>query len=85
MSTWMFRRVSQKHFALFPVERTPSFVIYPIGGNWRCYGGCSEGGDVISFVMKKENMSFAQALENLAGSCWYQKDVLIRMFLKTSH
>ena len=59
----------------FHVERTPSFVIYPDTGSWRCYGGCSEGGDVISFVMKKENMSFAQALENLADRAGIKRDV----------
>ena len=59
----------------FHVERTPSFVIYPETGSWRCYGGCSEGGDVISFVMKKENMSFAQALENLADRAGIKRDV----------
>ena len=51
----------------FHSERTPSFVIYPESGSWRCFGSCAEGGDVISFVMKRENMSFRDALENLAN------------------
>jgi len=59
----------------FHVERTPSFVIYPDTGSWRCYGGCSEGGDVITFVMKKENMSFAQALGHLADRAGIKGDV----------
>ena len=50
----------------FHSERTPSFVVYPDTGNWHCFGSCAEGGDVISFLMKQENMSFAEALENLA-------------------
>ena len=50
----------------FHVERTPSFVVYPESGSWRCFGSCAEGGDVISFVMKRENISFRDALENLA-------------------
>lgn len=44
---------------------TPSFVIFPDGG-WRCFGACGEGGDIISFVMKKENLDFARALVFLA-------------------
>ena len=59
----------------FHVERTPSFVIYPENGSWRCFGSCSEGGDVISFVMKRENMSFAQALENLADRAGIKREV----------
>jgi len=51
----------------FHVERSPSFVIYPETGSWRCFGSCAEGGDVISFMMKRENMSFPEALENLAN------------------
>lgn len=51
----------------FHSERTPSFVIYPDTGNWHCFGACAEGGDVISFLMKQENLSFAEALENLAN------------------
>ena len=59
----------------FHAERTPSFVIYPDTGSWRCFGSCSEGGDVISFVMKRENMSFAQALENLADRAGIKREV----------
>lgn len=51
----------------FHSERSPSFVIYPETGNWRCFGSCAEGGDVISFMMKRENLSFPEALENLAN------------------
>ena len=51
----------------FHSERTPSFVVYPETGSWRCFGSCAEGGDVLSFVMKRENMSFVEALESLAN------------------
>jgi DNA primase len=51
----------------FHSERSPSFVIYPETGRWRCFGSCAEGGDVISFMMKKEIMSFPEALESLAN------------------
>jgi DNA primase len=51
----------------FHSERSPSFVVYPETGSWRCFGSCAEGGDVISFVMKQENVNFAEALTNLAN------------------
>ncbi|MDA1258401.1 MAG: DNA primase, partial [Chloroflexi bacterium] len=50
----------------FHSERTPSFVVFPDSGTWRCFGSCSTGGDVISFVMRKENLQFGEALKHLA-------------------
>jgi DNA primase len=50
----------------FHSERTPSFVVYPDSGNWHCFGACSDGGDVFSFVMRIENVDFRGALEILA-------------------
>ncbi len=50
----------------FHSERTPSFVVFPHTGTWRCFGACGEGGDVFTFIMKKENMEFREALEFLA-------------------
>jgi len=46
--------------------RTPAFVVFPDTGTWRCFGACSEGGDVYKYVMKKEGWDFPQALEHLA-------------------
>ncbi len=50
----------------FHSERTASFVVFPDTGTWRCFGACSTGGDVISFVMRKENLQFGEALKQLA-------------------
>ncbi|MFA6417278.1 MAG: DNA primase [Patescibacteria group bacterium] len=50
----------------FHNEKTPSFVISPDKQIWHCFG-CGRGGDVLSFVMEKENMSFIEALRMLAA------------------
>ena len=50
----------------FHNEKTPSFYVYPDRQNWHCFGACSTGGDVISFVSRKENLDFNGALRLLA-------------------
>ena len=50
----------------FHSERTPSFVVFPHSGTWRCFGACGEGGDIFAFVMRKENLDFREALQLLA-------------------
>ena len=49
----------------FHDDKTPSFIISPEKNLWNCLGACLEGGDVISFVMKVEGVSFRYALELL--------------------
>jgi DNA primase len=46
--------------------RTPAFYVFPETQTWHCFGECSEGGDIYSFVMKKEGWDFREALEYLA-------------------
>ena len=47
-------------------EKNPSFYVYPEQQSWHCFGACSTGGDVFYFLMKKQNISFAEALQLLA-------------------
>lgn len=49
----------------FHQEKTPSFTVNPERGLYKCFG-CGEGGDVFSFVMKTQNLTFAEALRELA-------------------
>jgi len=50
----------------FHDERTPSFVVFPHTNTWHCFGACSTGGDVFTFVMRKEQLDFREALHVLA-------------------
>lgn len=49
----------------FHNEKTPSFSVSPSKEIFKCFG-CGEGGDVISFIMKRENLGFRDAVKFLA-------------------
>lgn len=49
----------------FHSEKTPSFNIYPENGSFFCFG-CGVGGDVITFIMKIENLDYIEAVKLLA-------------------
>ena len=54
----------------FHKEKTPSFTVDASKQLYHCFG-CGEGGDVITFVEKIENMEFAEAVEFLAKRVGY--------------
>lgn len=50
----------------FHAERTPSFHVSRERQIWKCFG-CDKGGDVFSFVMEMEGMTFPEAMRHLAS------------------
>ncbi len=49
----------------FHSEDTPSFTISPEKQMWHCFG-CGEGGNVYTFLMKHQNITFPEAVARLA-------------------
>ena len=55
------------YFGLCPFhnEKSPSFSVTPSKQMYYCFG-CGQGGNVFTFVMKYENMTFTEAVKFLA-------------------
>jgi len=49
----------------FHNEKTPSFHVHPDRGFWKCFG-CQKGGDVLTFAMELDGLTFPDALRMLA-------------------
>lgn len=49
----------------FHNEKTPSFVVSPSKGIFKCFG-CGKSGTAVGFVMEHESMSYVEALRYLA-------------------
>ncbi len=57
---------SQKGLCPFHDERTPSFTVTPARQYFHCFG-CGQGGDVFTFLLQIEGLSFVEAVEKLAA------------------
>ena len=55
----------------FHSEKTPSFHVTPSRQIYKCFG-CQKGGNVFTFVMEYENVSFPEALRILAERVGYE-------------
>jgi len=60
-------RKGNRYWGLCPfhAEKTPSFSVTPDRNMFYCFG-CHAGGDIFSFVMKRDSLDFREALEMLA-------------------
>lgn len=65
----MLKKTGRNFQGLCPFhnEKTPSFVVTPDKQIFKCFG-CGEGGDVISFLMKINNQSFSEVVEEQASN-----------------
>ncbi|MDR0615939.1 MAG: DNA primase [Synergistaceae bacterium] len=59
------RGSSLKGLCPFHSEKTPSFTVSPDRQTFHCFG-CGKGGDVFTFLMEMEGLSFREALDRLA-------------------
>lgn len=58
--------VNYKGLCPFHNEKTPSFVVSPAKGLFKCFG-CGKGGNVVHFIMEHEQMNYGEALKWLAN------------------
>ena len=49
----------------FHNEKTPSFVVSPSKGVYKCFG-CGKGGKAVTFLIEHENMTYPEALKAVA-------------------
>ncbi|MGH2511981.1 MAG: DNA primase, partial [Candidatus Limnocylindrales bacterium] len=64
---------SYKGLCPFHGEKTPSFYVTPNRESWKCFG-CGLGGDVFSFVMQRDSVTFPEALKTLAARAGVELD-----------
>jgi DNA primase len=73
--TVQLRKAGTTYKGLCPFhgEKTPSFTVTPGRDSWKCFG-CGLGGDVFSFVMQRDGVTFPDALRVLATKAGVEID-----------
>lgn len=59
---------SYKAKSPFTEEKSPSFTVSPSKGCWKCFSTGKGGANAISFVMQKFNMTYPEAIKELAST-----------------
>lgn len=69
----LLKKTGMNYVGLCPFhsEKTPSFSVSPEKQMFYCFG-CGVGGNVFSFLMKHEGLSFVDAIQTLAAKCGVQ-------------
>jgi len=57
----------------FHGEKTPSFVVTPARDTWHCFG-CGKHGDIFTFLMERDGLTFPEALRTLAARAGIEID-----------
>jgi len=62
----ILKQAGKNHIGLCPfhTEKTPSFTVNPEKQIYKCFG-CGEGGNVFTFLMKKNGVTFPEVLRSL--------------------
>ncbi|RPJ55864.1 MAG: DNA primase, partial [Dehalococcoidia bacterium] len=77
--TVTLKKSGRNHLGFCPFHsntKTPAFVVFPDTQTWRCFGACADGGDLFSFVMKREGYDFKEAVRLLAQKAGVQLEEL---------
>ncbi len=61
----------------FHPEKSPSFTVWPDSQHYYCFG-CGKSGDVFTFLMEREGLSFREAMETLADRVHVPLDGVFR-------
>ena len=61
------KRAGSRYVACCPFhnEKTPSFTVFTDTSSYYCFG-CGAGGDIITFIMNRENLDYVEAVRLLA-------------------
>ncbi|MEE8480350.1 MAG: CHC2 zinc finger domain-containing protein, partial [Desulfobacterales bacterium] len=64
------KKTGKNYIGLCPFhsEKTPSFTVSPEKKIFHCFG-CQAGGNVFTFIMKNEGISFPEAVRVIAAKC----------------
>lgn len=70
------KRAGSNHQGLCPFhnEKSPSFTVFSKSDSFYCFG-CGAGGDVITFIMRAENLDYVSAVEFLAKRAGLQMPI----------